>query len=111
MDQSLFADVVLYISYALVIVAALGAIVLPLINSLGEPKTLIKTGIGLVGLIVVFGVSYAIAGDEVTAVYTNHDVETSGASKLIGGTIVMMYVMLIGAILGIVFTEVAKNFK
>ena len=103
-------DIILYIGYALVIVAAAGSVILPLINSLGNPKSLIQSGIGIVALLLIFGISYAVSGSEVTEVYSSFDVDSSG-SKTIGGLIIMMYMLIGIAVAGIVFTEVNKMFK
>lgn len=105
-----FIDIALYISYGLIIVAALGAIVLPLINSLGDPMSLIKTGAGLLALVSVFFIAYAVAGNEVTPVYTTHGVDTS-LSKWIGGAVITMYALLILAVVAILITEISKVFK
>ena len=105
-----FIDIALYISYGLIIVAALGAIVLPLINSLGDPGSLIKTGAGLIALVAVFFIAYAISGNEVTPVYSTFGVNEN-LSKWIGGAIITMYALLILAILAIIITEVSKVFR
>ena len=103
-------DISLYISYALLIVAIIAAVAMPLINSLGEPKNLIKTGIGLLGLLVLFLISWALSGDEVTARYLTGGVDES-LSKSIGGALTMMYILMAIAIIGIVYTEVNKALK
>ncbi|QNL22731.1 hypothetical protein HZR84_12530 [Hyphobacterium sp. CCMP332] len=103
-------DIVLYIGYALIVIAAAGSVILPLINSLGNPKSLIQSGIGIVALLVIFGISYALSGSEVTNVYSEFDVDESG-SKTIGGLIIMMYMLIGLAVIGIVFTEVNKMLK
>lgn len=103
-------DIVLYIGYGLVILAAAGSILLPLINSIGNPKSLIGTGIGIAVLVVVFGISYAVSGNEVTEVYKEFDVDASG-SKTIGGMLTMMYILIGMAVVGIVVTEVNKMLK
>jgi hypothetical protein len=45
-------DAGLYIAYGMIILAALGAIVLPLIQSAGDPKALLKSGIGVVAILL-----------------------------------------------------------
>lgn len=105
-----FIDIALYISYGLIIVAALGAIVLPLINSLDDPMSLLKTAAGLIALVAVFFIAYAIAGNEVTPVYTTHGVDAS-LSKWIGGAVITMYTLIILAVLAIIVTEISKVFR
>lgn len=103
-------DIFLYIGYALVGVAAISSIILPLINSFNDPKTLIKSGIGLLVLIICFGLGYALSGSEVTDVYAKFGVD-EGQSKLIGGILTMMYILLFGTIAGVIYTEISKLFK
>jgi hypothetical protein len=103
-------DIYLYISYALVIIAAIAAIVLPLVNALGNPKALLMTGIGVLILVVIYFVSYAVSGSEVTPVYTKFNVGPD-LSKLVGGSLIMMYMLLFLAIVGILYTEISKIFR
>ncbi|MEQ9300600.1 MAG: hypothetical protein RIF33_18660 [Cyclobacteriaceae bacterium] len=103
-------DIALYGAYILTIVAAVAAVVLPLIQSLGDPASLAKSGLGLLALVVVFGIGYAMAGSEVLPSYVEFGVD-AGLSKFIGGSLTMMYILTIGAIGGIVFTELSKAVK
>ncbi|MGK7397751.1 MAG: hypothetical protein ACNS62_24465 [Candidatus Cyclobacteriaceae bacterium M3_2C_046] len=101
----------LYAGYILMIVAALAAIVLPLINAISNPKSLIKGVVGIVFLGVIFIIGYALAGSEVTQAYITQGVTESSASKLIGGALITMYILVAIAIVGIVFTEIVKLVK
>lgn len=103
-------DIFLYLAYTLVIVAAIAAIVLPLINALSDPKSLLMSGLGVLALVVVFIVGYAISGNEVTAVYTKFEVGPD-LSKAVGGALIMTYILGIGAVLGIIYTEFIKIVK
>jgi hypothetical protein len=93
-----------------VIIAALGAIVLPLISALSNPKGLVKSGLGVVAIVVIYFIAYAISGAEVTAEYAEHDVGPE-LSKAVGGTLIMAYILLGVSISGIFFTEISKIFK
>jgi hypothetical protein len=103
-------DFILYVGYALLVVAALSSLILPLINAIGNPKTLIKTGAGIVILLIIYGISYALSGNEVTEVYAKFGVG-AGASKTIGGVLTMMYLLLFVVVVGIFYTEITKLFK
>lgn len=100
-------DIALYLSYIMVIVGGLGAIVLPLFQAAGDPKSLMKSGIGVAAILVVFFIAYAVSGNEVTPIYQQFNVDT-GDSKLIGGAIITSYLLTIIAVVGIVYTEI-KN--
>ena len=109
-DNSTIFDIVLYIGYFLVVVAVIAAVVLPLVKAAGNPKSLITIGAGLLGLIVIFLISYALASNEVLDFYTRLEINASG-SKIIGGTIITMYILIIIALISIAFTEVSKLFR
>lgn len=103
-------DIALYVSYTLTALAAIAAVGFPIINSMNDPKSMVKAGMGVGALLVVFLLSWLISGDEVTAVCIEFDVN-AGVSKMIGGALTMMYLMIFLALGGIVFTEVSKSLK
>jgi hypothetical protein len=105
-----FIDISLWFGYFLIAIAALGSIVLPLINSMDDPKSLLKPVAGVVSMIIVFLLGYLLSGNEVTALYTKHGVGAT-ASQMIGGALTMMYIMILGAFIGIIYTEIAKIIK
>ena len=103
-------DIFLYLGYTLVLLAAVAAVILPLINALGNPQSLLKSGAGLLLVVVLYFVAYAFSGSEVTQEYSKFDVGPE-LSKIVGGTLIMAYLLLGFAIIGIVFTEFNKIFK
>lgn len=105
-----FIDIALIGSYILVGVALIAAIILPLINALDDLSSLVKSGIGVLILLVIFGLGYVISGDEVTAVYAKYNVD-AGISKMVGGSLIMMYLLTAVALIGIVYTEISKIVK
>ena len=105
-----FVDIAFYVTYALLVIGVLAAVVMPLISAFGQPKTLVKTGIGVGALILLYFISYAISGDEVTAKYLNFDVDAT-ASKFIGGALIMMYLIAGILIVSIIYTEVSRLLK
>lgn len=104
-------DISIYVAYLLIIVAALAALVLPLVNSFNDPKQLVKGLIGIGILLLTFIIGYLISGDEITGTYIKNGVDTSNASKLIGGSLIAMYMFFIVGFASIIVTEVTKLFK
>lgn len=100
----------LYAAYILVGLALVLAFVLPLISAFSNPKSLLATVGGIVLIAVLFFIGWSISGDEVTTVYTKFDV-TESSSKLIGGALITMYILIILALVSIAFTEITKIFK
>ena len=109
-ENSTFFDIILYVGYFLIAVALIAAIVMPLVKSLSNPRSLISIGAGLVALIVIFLISYALADNEIQPQWSLLGI-TEGGSKLIGGTIITMYMLIALALLGIAVTEVSKLFR
>ena len=108
--ESGLINIGLMVTYALIGIAVVSVIVLPLIKAIDNPKTLIGTAIGLGVLLVVFGIGYAISGDEVLPRYVSQGVGP-GISKFVGGLLTTMYLLFGAAIVGIIYTEVSKAFK
>jgi hypothetical protein len=106
-----YVDIMLYVSYGLTIVAAIAAIVFPLINSFGNPASLVKSGLGLVALGLIFGIAWALAGNDFTAVQAEEFDMTASLAKLVGGILIMMYILTGVALVGIVYTEISKMIK
>lgn len=101
----------LWAAYILLGVAALLAIVLPLVSLISSPRSLLMTLGGVVVLALIFLVSYAISNGEVKPEYISLGVGSPTASKLVGGALIMMYALGIIAILTIVVTELKNAFK
>jgi len=108
-DQ-IISDYGLMAAYLLAILAAAAAILMPLIKSIGNPKSLLGTAIGLAFLAILFVIGYSLAGAEVKPMYANFNVD-SDISKMIGGVLTMFYILFGLALLSIVFTEVSKFFR
>lgn len=106
-----FVDFALRFTYVLMIVGTLAAIFMPLIQAImNDPKSLVKVLIGVGFILVIYGIGYALAGSEVTPKYTEFDVDAS-RSKMVGGLIYSMYLLMFLAIGGILYTEVSKVAK
>lgn len=103
-------DIGIRFTYVLMGVGALAAIIMPLIQALSnDPKSLIKSAAGLIGIVVIYGIGYAMAGNEVTAKYVEFDVD-SGISQMVGGVLITMYIMMLAALGGIFYSEIRKIF-
>lgn len=104
-------EIGLWTAYLLLGFGLVFAIVMPFVQALiQDPKSLIKSAVGLVGILIIFGIGYAIAGDEVTPKYAEFGVD-SGLSNTVGGLLNTMYILMFTAIVGIVITEVSGLVK
>ncbi len=108
---SLFSvDAGLYSAYSLLAVALGTAIILPLLNTLKSPGEIKKSLYAIAGMIVLFVISYALAGSEVSADHAAKGI-TESTSKLVGAGLIMFYLISAVAVLGLVYSEINKAFK
>ncbi|KYG78852.1 hypothetical protein [Roseivirga echinicomitans] len=117
MDQDQLIDLGLYASYILLIVATVAAIVMNLVNSFGNPKSLVKSGIGIVVLGLIFFIGYSMAPAEIDLVsqkaFEANKIDPSAAStlttyRLIGGAMTTTLVLLVVAVVGLVYSSIAR---
>lgn len=120
MDQEQLIDLGLYAAYILLGIAAVAAIVMNLINSFGNPKSLVKSGIGVVALVAVFFIGYSMAPSEMDLItqraFDANDMDPSADStintyRLIGGAMTTTLVLLVVAVVGLIYSSVARIVK
>ncbi|MBW3469777.1 hypothetical protein [Arthrospiribacter ruber] len=105
-------DIFLFVAEAMIVIGAILAILMPLIKSLSDPGSLVKTGAAVVALAVVFFVMYSIADDTVLPRYAADPFNlTPELSRFVGGALLTTYVLFFVALIGIVFTEINKAIK
>lgn len=105
-------DILLYGSYLLVVLGTVVSILMPLIKSLDNPKSLLKTAAGVVGIVVLFFIAYSISSNEVLPKFEAEPFNlTPQMSQLVGGMLITTYILSIVALVGIVLTEVNKAIK
>jgi TRAP-type C4-dicarboxylate transport system permease small subunit len=78
---------------------------MPILNAIKNPQGLVKALIGVVGLVVLFGLSYAISGSEVTARAASLGIDAS-SSRMIGAGMIMFYIILLVSTVLAVFSLV-----
>lgn len=103
-------DAGLYIGYALMVVAVVSAVVLPLINSLKSPGELKKPVIAILIMIALFAVSYALTGSDLTPEQAAKGI-TETTSKMVGAGLTMFYLISAIAVLGLIYSEINKALK
>jgi len=95
-----------YIAFGL---AALGAVVFPIIQMLKDLKKAITTFVAIGILVVVFFVCYLLSANEP---FTKGDVYVAaGQMRYIEAGIIMFYMLLGGSILAIIYSSVSRYFK
>ena len=97
--------------YILLGVASITAIVFPIITMAQNPKGAKNALIGVLALVVICGLGYVMAGDEVHIDYEGILLADEGTSKLSEAALIAFYFLAAGAIGSIIFAEVSKMFK
>jgi hypothetical protein len=103
-------DAGLYASYALFGVAVAASLVLPLLGSLKSPGELKKPLMALAAMVVLFVISYALSGSEVSTIQAAKGI-TENTSKLVGAGLTMFYLISGIAVLGLIYSEINKALK
>jgi len=103
-------DLGLYLLYALLIIALAAAIIFPIFHLLKDPKALVRTGIGIGIVLVVFGLSYAMA-DSAVSLKAAALGTTESSSRLIGAGLNMFFITLGLAAVSLLYSEISKAFK
>ena len=105
-------DIMLYATYLLAVVGTILSIVMPFLKSLDDPKGLMKSALGVFGLVALFFICYSLSGNEVLPKFEGAPFNlTPGMSQLIGGMLVTTYILTIVTIVSIVVTELTKAAK
>lgn len=103
-------DIGLYISFILLAVATASAVLMPLLNAIKHPAGLVKSLIGVGGLVVLFIVAYSVSGSELSSKAVALGVDESG-SKLIGAGLILFYLVFVISVIGVIYSEVNKALK
>jgi len=104
-------DILINFGIALIIAAAAVTILGALFNMAENPKTAIMMVFSLILFVVVFGISYSIADNQLTALQLEQYDITATTSKLVGMGLYATYISFGIAILVILYSSVVKAFK
>lgn len=99
-----------YVFYILLIIAVVSAIVFPIINAIKTPGSMGKSAIGIGALVVLFIISYALAGNQISVKALALG-ETESSVKFIGAGLIMFYLALLLSLVALVYAEISKALK
>ncbi|SFU58026.1 hypothetical protein SAMN05216480_10878 [Pustulibacterium marinum] len=109
-----YADILFYVSYALLAVAIIATLVWTLVNIFSSGEKVKRTLIGVGALVLVVVLGYVFAGSD------NIDYQllssqgisvTESTSKTVGAGLIMFYILALVAILAMVLSGVKKMIK
>lgn len=93
------------------IIAALAAIVFSILNLFKDMKKAKNALIGIVALILVFGISYAVSSGADYTQYKEDFNVTEGLSRMVSTGLTAFFIFFLGAVASILVAEVSKAFK
>ena len=103
-------DIALYVLYVLLLIAVAAAILFPLIHSFSNPRGLLKSGIGIIAMLVLFGIAYAASDSAIPRSAVVAGLSESSV-KLISAGLITFYIVLVLAILALIYSEISKALK
>jgi hypothetical protein len=103
-------NILLIISYILMAVSMVGAIIFPLYHMVTDFSKAKGALLGLVGIGLLFGLSFVMSDNEVLASYEKFNI-TPILSQFIGSSLVMNYILGIAVIVIALLGEVYNAFK
>lgn len=59
----------------IIVIVALAFLVGPIMSIISSPKTLLKGGVSIAILLVIFGIAYALSSGDVSTVHLNYEIE------------------------------------
>jgi hypothetical protein len=108
--DSISAEMLIYWCYALFALGTLCAVVFPILEMAKNPKAAKSALIGVGALAVVFGISYALGGDEFPDRYAGF-ISGPGESKMVSAGLISFYILAVAAVVTTVYSGVSKMFK
>lgn len=109
-----YFNIGLYLTLALLVACVVALIVFMIVDVFKFPKQTIKGIIGFVGLIIVFFIIKSVAKVEVGPLWTRLSADfniTDGVSKTISAGIWITIILLVGATLTMIVSELRNFFK
>ncbi len=97
--------------YLLMGVAAVAAVVFSILNMVKDPKKAKNALIGIVALLIICGIGYAMGGSEEHFDIDGKLLADAATSQKSEGGLIAFYILAVLAIGTIVFAEVSKMFK
>jgi len=108
MDSLINLGIIL--TYILIIASVAGAIIFPIIHTLGDLKSAKGGLIGIAVILVIFLISFAVSPAESGPFFDKFGISPT-FSKIIGGGLISTYIFGLGAILSILYSQVSKWIK
>ena len=112
MTEENLVNLGIIVTYILVGIAVVGILYFSVSNIVKNPTAAKSALIGVGGLVVIFGLTYAMSSGSDAASFSKPDnIITEGTSKLVGMGLASFYVLAGLTVLSIIYSEVTRLFK
>lgn len=108
--MNVLIDIGLYFSYALLGITALAMIIFPIRYMIKHPAEAKYPMISIGVVIGIFLVGFLLSSSDVPAMFTKYEIGNS-QFKLVGGGLIMVYILTITAIGVLLYGEIKGLFK
>jgi len=105
-----FVNLGLYLSYILIVVGTLAAVVFPILYLIKDPKSAKATFIGLAAVFGVLLISYLFADGTVLPSYANYGT-TEASSKFVSTGLIAFYILAFISMAAVIYSEISKAIK
>lgn len=99
-------DFMILLCYIYTAIAIVGALAGAVAGAMAKPDSIKGSAIGIIAMLVIVGISYALASGEVLSNYPDGTTET--AVKWSGAGLYMLYILTVLSLLSIVYSGVAR---
>lgn len=112
-NYGVYLNIVYGLTLALGVLCVIAAVAFGIVYFLGNIRNNMGMLVGVVGFLIIALISiYGLAGDEIIDAYTRSGEDvTPQISRLSGGGLIIVYLLMGIAVLSIVWTEVSRIFK
>lgn len=104
-------NLLIYWGYILLILVVATTLIVSLLGILQNPKSSIKLLIIVVGMAVVFFVSYMLSKNTFSQAFLDRQEISETTVRLVGAGLFVMYLFGLGAVLAIIYSTVSKLLK
>lgn len=101
----------IYATYAMIIICVVAILIFSIGQVIGHPGAAKSVMIGVVGLVVVGGLSYALStGTDANGMFAKLGV-SEGSSHMVGTGLYAFYILMALAVLSIIYVEITRLFS
>ena len=112
MEEPVITETLLRWAYVMAILTAVLSVGFSIFNMIINPKGLKQGLFVLVGVVILFGAAYLLASDQILSIETYEGTQNEPITlKWTGTGLYATYILAAGAVLSILYSEIAKYFK